>query len=124
MAGRPGGAVRVGSPARGWRCPAAKTSTPTTQLPEITLREPTAVPPIVLPLAPAWRTTPFRWVTGDVTAAVAVAFVPMRFPATTLPSASPGVLKPEITTPAFQLPEMTLRAPAAVPPIVLLPAPR
>src|SRR5262249_19787282 len=83
-------------------------------LPEIMLRALTVVPPIVLPEELAILTpTPFP------SANVPVTSVPILFPATTFPVLMPfGGKTPLINTPLFRLPEITLPAPAPVPPLV------
>ncbi len=78
-------------------------------LPEMTLPLPEAVPPMVFAVAPAMShpLTAIAEIGGAVTS------VPMRLPSTTLPD----VPLSTSSTP-YLLPEMTLAAPAAVPPIV------
>ncbi len=68
-------------------------------------------PPIVLPVAPELISTPVPL----VTAAVPAALVPIKFPWTRLSV----VLAPANSTPARALPEITLPAPATLPPTEL-----
>src|SRR4051812_29335410 len=83
---------------------------PPARLPEMIFRAAAVVPPIVLRLAPAWMFTPT--LLGRAT--LPDASVPIRLPATRL-LAEGGK---EISTPSA-FPEMTLPAPAVVPPTVL-----
>src|SRR5262245_3973124 len=78
----------------------------------MTLRAAAVVPPIVLPLAPPAICTP---PTPLARAAQPAALRPMKLPSTTLFL----VPAPSIETPLPPLPELTLRAAAVVPPIVL-----
>ena len=91
------------------------TKTPRPPLNAMTFLVPAAAPPIVLPLASAWMSTPLDPLGR---AAEAVAFVPMKLPCSTLPV----VVASAKRTPLFVLPEMTLRS-APAPPIVLFNAP-
>src|SRR6266511_4014125 len=84
-------------------------------LPEIRLRAAVVAPPMVFPVGPTSMPTPV--LLGM--AAVPAAFVPIRFPAMTLPF----VPDPEREIPVPMLPEMTLRAAVVVPPTVLEVAP-
>src|SRR4051812_38042268 len=81
--------------------------TPSQPLPEMTLRAPALVPPMVLFVEPYSIATP-----SDPlgTAAVPAAFVPMRLPSTVSPLAERN------QTPLAWLPEITFPEPAAVPP--------
>src|SRR5262245_53574324 len=91
--------------------PAPFSEIPDELLPEITLRAPVDVPPMVLPVTPPVIQMP-RNAFGI--AAVPAALVPMRLPATML------LLAPESKSmPSFRLPETTLPLPAVDPPIVL-----
>src|SRR4051812_38104403 len=90
------------------------TATPAPVLNAITLPEPAAVPPIVLPEAPTIRDMPLP------------TFGRARLPAASVPMALPRTVlldEPEIVSPLPPLPEITLRALASVPPIVLPEAP-
>ena len=88
-------------------------NTPSWALPEMTLRSPAVVPPIVLFDASMISTPSYAF----PRAFVPVTLVPMKLPATRLPVALPWM-----NTPSWSLPEMTLRSPAVVPPIVLFDA--
>ena len=91
------------------------TAIPDPLLPEIRLRAPVTVPPIVLFWAPipTWTPSPLA------IALFPVASVPIKFPCTTL------LVAPEfmILIPASVFPEMMLRAVAMVPPMLLSAAP-
>ena len=83
--------------------------TPLCVLPEITFPAPAGVPPTVLPEVLKKIPTPSPLARAAVPAAV----VPMKLPWMTLPSVPRSV----ITRPIDELPEMTLREAAVVPPI-------
>src|SRR5262249_60191337 len=87
--------------------------TPYAVFPEMMLRAAAVVPPTVLPEVPLSKRTPERELGR---AAVPAALVPMLFPLTTV-AVVPGSW---ISMPDPLLPEITLRAPGAVPPIPLL----
>ncbi len=92
----------------------AKMKTPFSSLPEMRLPAAPVVPAIVFSreekMFTPWPPLP--------RSAVPAALGPMRLPSTLFPVAPPTML-----TPIPALPEMTLPAPAAVPPIVLFVAP-
>ena len=83
-----------------------------TPLPETTLRDPGSVPPTVTD--PAKILTPLTWLPW---VEIPSASRPMKLPAIEI--APP----PDTDTPESRLPVITLRAPVAVPPIVVLWAP-
>ena len=85
--------------------------TPRPVLPEMTLRAPATVPPIVFEWAPPNTATPAELLAR---AAVPVVSVPMKLPVTTLSLVPTSAIR----MPWPVLPEMTLAAPAAVPPTV------
>jgi hypothetical protein len=89
--------------------------TPGPTFAEMTLPAPGSVPPMTLSCAPMSITTPAEL----PMAAVLRASVPMKFPWTRTPVA----VEPTTNTPSSALAEMTLRAPAVVPPIVVPGAP-
>src|ERR1051326_3490531 len=88
--------------------------TPTSLLKAMVLPAPVAVPPIVLLDELEKIDTPFPLLAK---ADAPVISVPIKFPCTVFDD------EPEIETPSLPLPEITLPAPAAVPPIVLPVAP-
>ena len=94
--------------------------TPLRPLPEITSRDPAAVPPMVLEPAVASMSTPSSTLP---IAAVPAAFVPIRSPTMKFEAVPLSMM----STPLSKLPEMTLPAPvpgvAVKPPIVLPLAP-
>src|SRR5215207_2205897 len=92
--------------------PVARIETPVPPLPEIALRAPATVPPTMLPGVS--RRTPTSALPRSE---VPFASVPMKLPSTLLKVA---LSVPEMKTPFALLPEMTLRAPALVPPITVL----
>ena len=96
--------------------PAPAMLTPDWLLPEMTLRAAAVVPPTVLLVVPALRTTPLLPLKSPADPA---ALTPMKLPATVLPVVPAALM----LTPGPVLPEMRLPAPAVVPPMVLLLAP-
>jgi hypothetical protein len=93
---------------------------PLAPLPEMILRAPGAVPPIVLPDALLMSTPPALLLEGEMpglfgTGAIPLASVPMKLPCTRL-FVAPLLA---IRMPPPSSPEMTLPAPCVVPPIVL-----
>ncbi len=80
-------------------------------LPPMTFPEPAVVPPIVMPDPTLSRETPVE----PASAAVPLALLPIRFPAT---KTSDVPLSP-ISRSWFRFPETTLPDPATVPPIVM-----
>ena len=89
--------------------PASLKYTPLWPLPEMTLRAPGSVPPMMLPGEP--MSTPLLALPRPI---VPFTSVPMKFPRTTLPVA----LRPPIHKPVW-LPERRLRSTASVPPMRL-----
>jgi hypothetical protein len=97
--------------------PISKKAMPVSVLPEITLRSdaspaPSPSVPMRLNFAPPATTTPLN---EFARAPVPAAFVPMKLPAMTLVSVPTSA----IVTPSRSLPEITLPAPLAPPPMVL-----
>ena len=88
--------------------PGPEMSTPFAALPEMMLPAPAEVPPIVAPVTPPPISKPLRF----PSAVAPEISVPTKFPSTVLSD----VPLPERKTPSLVLPEMTLRAPAMLPP--------